>query len=197
LAEKLVRIDGLSSLGIHHNQTPRRHSPRRHSQYSVRDRVILQHTSLDEDEESAVPSEIATELEIEAIDEDDEIEVDIDFSDSFLASPLSQAWGEDNEANESWFPGSFSRQEQWLEDATNNTLDFEKVPLGSLTEDDVESITGLMAAWVRRRSIDAALAVEKLLKRVVDDMRAGNTDIQVTTRMYTIVSKRGMWQDRC
>ena len=56
--------------------------------------------------------------------------------------------------------------------------------------DDVESITGLMAAWVKRRSVEAALIVETLLKRVVDDMRANNADVHVTSRMYTIVSIR-------
>jgi len=151
-------------------------------------------SSIDEDEKSSSYDFVIPDMMVEAIDDDDNDdddggEIDIDFSDSFLASPLSQAYGEDSEASESWFPGSLSHQERWLEDATRDTLDVEKVPLGSLTEDDVESIAGLMAAWVRRRSMDAALAVEQLLKRVVDDMRVGNTDIRVTTRMYTIVSK--------
>jgi hypothetical protein len=75
-----------------------------------------------------------------------------------------------------------------LEEATQEMLDVTRVPLGSLSQDDVESIAGLMAAWVRRRSVDAALTVEQLLKRVVDDMRAQNPDVFVTARMYTIVS---------
>lgn len=112
-----------------------------------------------------------------------------DFSDSFLASPLSQVGGGGEEEQDGWYPGSFSRQENWLEEATEEISNLE---LGSLTEDDVESVVGIMAAWVRRRSIDAAMSVEKLLKRLVDDMRAGNTDIHMTTRMYTIVS---FWMD--
>jgi hypothetical protein len=75
-----------------------------------------------------------------------------------------------------------------LEEATEDMLDTKRLPFGSLSEDDVESIAGLMAAWVRRRSVDAALTVEQLLKRVVDDMRAQNPDVFVTTKMYTIVS---------
>ena len=104
---------------------------------------------------------------------------------SSLASPLSQALPVDENT---WYPGSYSRKENWVEDSTAEVMDLEKIPLGSLNEDDVESITGLMAAWVRRRSLEAALSVEKLLKRVVDDMRAGNTNVHVSARMYTIVS---------
>lgn len=129
-----------------------------------------------------------TKLDMIDIDDDEEEDMVIDFEESLMASPLSQVWGEENDAKENWFPGSFSREENWLEEATDEVLDEEMLPLGSLTEDDVLSITGLMSAWVRRRSIDAALRVEQLLKRVVDDMRAGNSEVHVTTRMYTIVS---------
>jgi hypothetical protein len=105
-----------------------------------------------------------------------------DVEDSFMASPLSQLRSDEDEA---LYRGPFSRNEKWLEQATEDVLGFD---IGSLREDDVESITGLMAAWVRRRSVNAALAVEKLLRRVVDDMRAHNPDVHVTARMYTIVS---------
>eukprot|EP00535_Pseudo-nitzschia_heimii_P005540 CAMPEP_0197187390 /NCGR_PEP_ID=MMETSP1423-20130617/15767_1 /TAXON_ID=476441 /ORGANISM="Pseudo-nitzschia heimii, Strain UNC1101" /LENGTH=1092 /DNA_ID=CAMNT_0042638951 /DNA_START=108 /DNA_END=3386 /DNA_ORIENTATION=- len=78
------------------------------------------------------------------------------------------------------------RNEHWLEDATNKFSDVTSFPLGNLTEDDVVSLTGLMVAWSRRRSLEAAMVVEKLLKRIVDDMEAGNRDVHVSTRMYTI-----------
>ena len=120
------------------------------------------------------------------VDDDDEDHVDL--SQSFLGSPMTQIWSEEDQAKLGWYPGSFSHKENWLEEATKDVLNLENLPLGTLSTEDVESITGLMAAWVRRRSLEAALSVEKLLKRVVDDMRAGNTDIQVTARMYTIVS---------
>jgi hypothetical protein len=81
------------------------------------------------------------------------------------------------------------RNERWLEDATDKLLDLSTLPLGSLTENDVLSITGLMVRWSRRKSIEGAIAVERLLKRVVDDMRAGNQDVHVSTRMYTIAIK--------
>jgi hypothetical protein len=116
-------------------------------------------------------------------DAEDYVEhVEDDVKDSFMASPLSQLRSDEVEA---LYRGPFSRHEQWLEQATEEVLNLE---IGSLREDDAESITGLMAAWVRRRSVNAALEVEKLLKRVVDDMRAHNPEVYVTNRMYTIVS---------
>lgn len=126
--------------------------------------------------------------DFEEMGDDDDVDVDAeDLPLSFMASPLSQVGG-DEEDQDRWYPGSFSRNENWLEEASEHLLNLEEVPLASLTEDDVESIVGIMAAWVRRRSLKAAMLVEKLLKRVVDDMRAGNTDIHMTARMYTIVS---------
>jgi pentatricopeptide repeat protein len=83
-------------------------------------------------------------------------------------------------------PPAYERNQKWLEEATAELMDLKTFPIGTLTPDDVESIVGLMSAWVRRRSVDAALVVEELLKRVVDDLRAGNRSIKVTTRLYTI-----------
>lgn len=91
-------------------------------------------------------------------------------------------------------PTALERHHQWLEMATAELLDLNTFPMGTLTPDNVESISGLMAAWVRRRSVDAALMVEELLKRVVDDLRAGNRSIKVTARMYTIVSAKNILQ---
>jgi len=101
--------------------------------------------------------------------------------DHFLDSPLSQEYEDDIQP-------VFSRNEDWLEHATEKILDEQVYPKGKLLEEDVESIAGLMAAWARRKSVHAALMVEKLLKRVIDDLRSGNTDIHVNTRMYTYVS---------
>jgi hypothetical protein len=83
----------------------------------------------------------------------------------------------------------YQRDENWLENATNGILDTKLLPLGSLNSDDVESIIGLMMAWARRQSLESALIVEYLLKRVIDDMKAGNRSIYPTTRLYTIVSR--------
>jgi hypothetical protein len=139
-----------------------------------------------------------TTLQVGVYDENETPSIMVDFDDgngddiipdSFLASPLSQSIFSEEEEKDSWYPGSFSRQENWLEEASKDILDLDKIPIGTLSEEDVESITGIMSAWVRRRSLEAALSVETLLKRVVDDMREGNSDVHVTARMYTIVSQ--------
>jgi len=77
----------------------------------------------------------------------------------------------------------YTDSDSWLEHTTASILD---LPMGQLTADDVETIAGLMAAWARKKSDSAALKVEALLKRVVDDWNAGNILARVTTRMYTM-----------
>ncbi len=93
----------------------------------------------------------------------------------------------------------------WLEQATAEILDLSRIPMGQLTSDDIESITGLMANWAKNnksnnnnnitdfvsnnqksQSSSSALQVETLLKRVVDDHNYGNNSVKVTTRMYTM-----------
>lgn len=108
-------------------------------------------------------------------DEDEDNYIDV-------ASSLS-LWPSDVQTKE-----GFPNEDQWIDTLTEDVLSADKFPLGTLSEEDVESIIGLMAAHVRRRSVQGALTVERLLKRVVDDMRANNNHIRVTTRMYTIVS---------
>jgi hypothetical protein len=101
-------------------------------------------------------------------------------------SPLSQIYEDDEHPRAPRPPpSSFSRNEDWLESVTGELLDLDVYPLGKLTDDDVESIAGLMAAWARRKSVTAALTVERLLKRVVDDLKEGNQRVHVTTRMYS------------
>ena len=75
---------------------------------------------------------------------------------------------------------------EWMHQNTKDLLDEMVVPLGQLTGDDVSTITGLMAAWAKSKSKEGARTVERLLKRIVDDMNSGNVDVRVTTRMYTM-----------
>ena len=178
--EKRVFVQGLSSVGT---TSSRRERVGRKEFFTLQSHVY---------DDSVALSLLSDHDDTIHDDEDDDI-----MSDSFLASPLSQAVFSEEEEKDSWYPGSFSRNENWLEEASEALLDLEKVPLGSLTEEDVLSIAGLMAAWVRRRSLEAALSVEKLLKRVVDDMRAGNSDIHVTARMYTIVGQSNSFSCQC
>lgn len=103
-----------------------------------------------------------------------------------LGSPLSQVY--DDEDSELSPPLSvlYGRDQESLHNATEELLyDNETYPIGKLTEEDMETITGLMAAWARRRSLQAALTVEALLKRIIDDLKAGNT-FAVRTQHYTL-----------
>jgi len=104
-----------------------------------------------------------------------------DTSFSALASPLSQ-WAFEDETAVNDVPDG-----EQLEEATDSILKNSEESLGKLTAEDATSITNLMMGWSRRWSVEGAMAVEKLLKRVVEDMSAGNTEVHVTTQMYTIV----------
>jgi hypothetical protein len=114
---------------------------------------------------------------------------------SRLESEFDDDVDDDEDDDNGWsdarrpYPKPFSRNDDWLEEATKTLLDHEKYPIGELSEEDVEAIAGLMAAWSRRCSVHAAISLEKLLKRVVDDMRANNSAARVNTRLYTYVSR--------
>ena len=168
---------------------------RRHSQptppFSLSRRIRLQeHPSSDShSDEDSFSSEYfdkqpepELKFDVQAEEDDDDTTTT---TATAVASPLSQLPSEEDEA---LYRGTFSNYEEWLDEATRDMLNEENIPLGALTDDDVESIAGLMAAWVRRRSVEAALTAEKLLKRIVDDMREGNSEVHITSRHYTIVS---------
>ena len=95
---------------------------------------------------------------------------------------------EDNFSNRIHYDTRYSsnnNETSWLEQATADILDREQYPVGTLTEDDMDVICGLMASWPRRKSVQAAIQVEQLLKRIIDDMKYGNIFAHVTSRMYT------------
>ena len=62
--------------------------------------------------------------------------------------------------------------DQLIDQATEQVLNTSVYPLGTLTAHDVDLMHGLMAVWARRGSVTAAHTVERLLKRLVDDLRA-------------------------
>ncbi|KAL7549945.1 hypothetical protein ACHAWF_013196, partial [Thalassiosira exigua] len=64
--------------------------------------------------------------------------------------------------------------------------DFDCVPLGELTPDDASLLTSLMASHARRSTVESALTCERLLKRIVDEVDAGNEEVRATTKMYTV-----------
>jgi hypothetical protein len=78
----------------------------------------------------------------------------------------------------------YASNKKWLERATDVILEH---PLGELRPGDGDNIETLMAAWAKRRSVEGAVSVERLLKRIVDDNRVNNQDVQVTARMYALV----------
>lgn len=84
--------------------------------------------------------------------------------------------------------------EESLRMATHNVLNPELFPIGSLTERDVDEISRLMAAWAWRRTLEAAMTVDKLLDRVIADMKVGNPAASVDSAMYNYVSS--FYRDR-
>ena len=104
-----------------------------------------------------------------------------------LESPLSHNFNDDEDGLSPPLSALYGRDQDSLEKATDQFLnDREMYPMGKLSEEDLETITGLMAAWARRRSVKAALTVEALLKRIIDDLKSGNCDIHVRTQHYTL-----------
>jgi hypothetical protein len=74
-----------------------------------------------------------------------------------------------------------NRTPRWLEESTQTLLN-KQTPLTVHDVDD--SCKGYMAAWAKRGK---PLMVEQLLLKVINDLRQGNTKIQVTTKFYAMV----------
>ena len=66
-----------------------------------------------------------------------------------------------------------ARQVEWLKQMT---VDFTHVKLGHLSKDQISSAPEIMSAWslAPLKSTEKALALESLVKRLVDEKRAGN-----------------------
>ena len=79
-----------------------------------------------------------------------------------LESPFSQLSDESDDRGLSPpLSTIYGRDLGMLEEVTAQFVEDEYLyPRGKLTEEDLETITGLMAAWARRRSVKAALKVE-------------------------------------
>lgn len=84
-----------------------------------------------------------------------------------------------------------SKNEALLTYATHNII--HNIKPGSLSPTELGSIPGLMAAWTNKKkrtsksNAEIAIIVEQLLKRVIDERKAGNDNARATTRMYTMV----------
>lgn len=134
-------------------------------------------------------SEGDIEFDLDENDEDSEEVEDIedDEAEDYLPHVASNATKSTSEdyAQQSLLQ-LYARDREWLSRATEVVLDHNHYPLGQLTLEDVDKIKVLMVSWVRQRSVKAALSVESLLKRVVDDMRANNRQVYVNAKMYSL-----------
>lgn len=74
----------------------------------------------------------------------------------------------------------------WLQRTTNTLLQTEP---GSLVKGKWHELVSMMTAWSRRAEEDqnAPFVLEKLLKRVIDEQRAGNAECNPTTDHYNFV----------
>ena len=126
-------------------------------------------------------------------EEGDKILLDTSLAEGSSFSPnLSSKYSGDNKKEQAYEDDdresdvqNFARNPEWLVAATSEILDLEHYPIGHLTPDDIEYITSLILAWSRRWLPGGPSHLESLLKRVVDDMKAGNRDVSVSTTMYT------------
>jgi pentatricopeptide repeat protein len=101
----------------------------------------------------------------------DEPEIDIDTIEEEEDEEDENENDDDVDDDPHFLPLFAHHDQEWLQEATDQFFDHEIYPLGQLTESDVEMITSLMAAWARCRSSHAAVTVERLLQRVVEDLR--------------------------
>jgi hypothetical protein len=161
-------------------------SARTHTSISTYPRRSPRTFVLQESSDDSSTQDISENYLLDSPQEGDDTNANSNLNDDTQSSSQSQSPQQQQQQQQQQ---PFARNEQWLEDATDDFLDAQMYPTGSLAEDDLESISALMVAWARRRSTEAALTVEKLLKRVVDDMHAGNERVHVHTRMYTHVSE--------
>lgn len=88
-------------------------------------------------------------------------------------------------------------REAWLQRATANLLDADTYPPGSLTFGKLHEVNSMISAWSKlieekddgSSSIPATtapLVIEGLLKRIIDERRAGNTEARTTTALYNL-----------
>jgi len=89
-----------------------------------------------------------------------------------------------DELTEPGFNRYFTRDKVVLEQATAVFLDS---PRGALKADDLPVMAHLMEAWSQREWRDAAFVVDQLVKRIVDELRHGNNQVQMSAQLYTYV----------
>lgn len=86
-------------------------------------------------------------------------------------------------AHNSQNPSSSGGGRAWLVRATQNVLDTEP---GTLRKGKWHELVSMVKAWARRSKFDAEapIVMERLIKRLLDERRHGNTEAKVTTEVY-------------
>lgn len=74
-----------------------------------------------------------------------------------------------------------------LAHATDQVMNLNVFPYGTLNRMDVEQISPLMEGWLRRRTDEGARKVMDLYERVREEQRYGNYNAQVLPRMHEMV----------
>lgn len=74
----------------------------------------------------------------------------------------------------------------WLSQATQDIINTEA---GTLVKGKWHQLVSMLRAWARRSKCDAEapLTVERLLKKLLDEREAGNTEAKATTELYNIL----------
>ena len=76
---------------------------------------------------------------------------------------------------------SVSTRKEYLRTATENLLNY---PAGSYHQQDIDSLKRLLITWPKKRSIEAAINVERLLKRLIDEKHANPNGVTVEESLY-------------
>lgn len=79
----------------------------------------------------------------------------------------------------------------WLERATQSLLDTQLYPPGSLKKGKWHELTSMMTAWSKatkdpKLSRTAPLVIESILKRIIDEQRAGNAEARTSSALYNL-----------
>lgn len=89
-------------------------------------------------------------------------------------------------ANGSQQRGVSAERRAWLVQATQDILVAER---GTLVKGKWHELVSMLKAWSRRSKFDAEapIVVERLLKRLLDEQRAGNSEAKATTELYNVL----------
>ena len=84
---------------------------------------------------------------------------------------------------------------RYLELATARLLDEEEFTIGSLTKGKWHELNSMLFAWSKwlksnnddKDPTQVPLLIEAISKRIIEEQKAGNTDVQISTHMYNVI----------